>query len=169
VARVQSCERLFYLGDFDHTSFDNLAFLTEDWLVAVEDRGDALHTQHNALDSAFVFGARSDYSNPANQPIRMLAQGRDPSATIDSSLLRPLGSRTRATTRSPGIHVSDGDPTPHGILGAKKPRPFDGAWRIFYTQQHGDNVTYEIIPNLAAAANDDRDHDDGAHRGSGEN
>src|SRR5207249_6667668 len=33
---------LFFLGDVDHTSFDNLAFWTEDLLVAVEDRGDSL-------------------------------------------------------------------------------------------------------------------------------
>jgi hypothetical protein len=45
-----------------------------------------------------------------------------------------------------GIHISDGDPTVHGILGAKNPHPFRNGWRVFYTQQHGDNITYEIIP-----------------------
>ena len=167
---------LFYLGDLDHTSFDNLAFLTEDWLVAVEDRGDSLHTQHNALDSAFVFNARTDYSNPAHQPIRMLAQGRDASAAIDSSLLGTSGFQNDGDNEITGIHVSDGDPTPNGILGAKKPRPFGGKWRIFYTQQHGDNVTYEIILNSVAVANDNRDDDDhddddhdGDHRGSRRN
>jgi hypothetical protein len=30
----------------------------------------------------------TDYSNPANQPVFFLAQGRDASATIDSGLLR---------------------------------------------------------------------------------
>ena len=44
-----------------------------------------------------------------------------------------------------GIHVSDGDPDVNGILGAKVPRPFKDGWRVFYTQQHGDNVTYEIV------------------------
>jgi hypothetical protein len=31
------------------------------------------------------------------------------------------------------------------------PRPLDGKWRIFYTQQHGDNTNFEIIanPNMA--------------------
>jgi hypothetical protein len=23
----------------------------------------------------------------------------------------------------------------------------DGHWRVFYTQQHGDNPTYEIVPS----------------------
>ena len=45
-----------------------------------------------------------------------------------------------------GIHVSDGDPTPAGLFGAAVPTPFAHGWRFFYTQQHGDNVTYEITP-----------------------
>jgi hypothetical protein len=46
-----------------------------------------------------------------------------------------------------GIHVSDGDPTAGGLLGAKNPRPFRAGWRVFWTQQHGDNTTFEIIAN----------------------
>jgi hypothetical protein len=42
--------------------------------------------------------------------------------------------------------VSDGDPSVHGILGAKKPKLWHGDWRWFYTQQHGDNPTYEVVP-----------------------
>jgi Bacterial protein of unknown function (DUF839) len=147
----------FYLGDLDHTAFDNLAFLTKDQLVAVEDRGDTLHTQHNALDSAFLFDPRVDYANPANQPVRVLAQGRDPSATIDSGLLGTAGFQNEGDNEITGIHVSDGDPTANGILGAKNPHPFDGQWRVFYTQQHGDNQTFEIIPNPDVA----RDREDG--------
>jgi hypothetical protein len=151
---------LFFLGDIDHTAFDNLAFWTKDKLVAVEDRGDGLHTQHNALDSGWMFDARVDYGNPANQPVRILAQGRDPSATIDSSLLGTPGFQNDGDNEITGIHVSDGDPTAGGILGAKNPHPFDGTWRVFYTQQHGDNVTWEIIPSFAAA-DDDRGDDRG--------
>src|SRR5262245_61807521 len=138
---------LFYLGDVDHTGFDNLAFWSARELVVVEDRGDTLHTQHNALDSAFLFDVRTDYSNPANQPSRILALGRDASSTIDSALLGTAGFRNDGDNEITGIHISDGDPTPAGVLGAKVPRPFDGSWRVFYTQQHGDNITYEIIPN----------------------
>ena len=45
------------------------------------------------------------------------------------------------------MHVSDGDPTKDGILGAQEPKPWagDGRWRVFYTQQHGDNWTYEVV------------------------
>jgi hypothetical protein len=31
-------------------------------------------------------------------------------------------------------------------LGAKNPKPFKAGWRLFYTGQHGDNVTFEISP-----------------------
>ena len=41
--------------------------------------------------------------------------------------------------------MSDGDPGVRGILGAQEPHPFQGGWRVFYTQQHGDNVTWEIL------------------------
>ncbi len=130
---------------------------------------DSRKSRKNAFDSAFMFDARADYSQPAQQPIRILAQGRDASATIDSSLLGTSGFQNDGDNEITGIHVSDGDPTPRGILGAKKPRPFQGKWRVFYTQQHGDNTTFEIIADPAAFASDDRDGDDrdhGDHRGS---
>jgi hypothetical protein len=41
--------------------------------------------------------------------------------------------------------VSDGDPSPAGILGAKNPNLNNKKWRWFYTQQHGDNPTYEVV------------------------
>jgi hypothetical protein len=25
------------------------------------------------------------------------------------------------------------------------PNAFQGGWRVFYTQQHGDNPTYEVV------------------------
>ena len=46
-----------------------------------------------------------------------------------------------------GIHVSDGDPSVHGILGARLPNLWHDGWRWFYTQQHGDNPTYEVLPS----------------------
>jgi hypothetical protein len=33
----------------------------------------------------------------------------------------------------------------NGILGAKVPNLNSPQWRWFYTQQHGDNVSYEIF------------------------
>jgi len=117
-------------------------------VIFVEDRGDTLHTQHNALDSAFLFDLNADYSDPNTPPpLRLIAQGRDISATLDSALLAAgNGFQNDGDNELTGIHISDGDPTMHGILGAKRPRPFRSGWRVFYTQQHGDNITYEIRP-----------------------
>jgi hypothetical protein len=143
---------MFFRGDPDHAAFDNVAFWSADQVVFVEDRGDTLHTQHNALDSAFLFDLNADYSDANTPPpLRLIAQGRDASATIDSALLALVattanGFQNDGDNELTGIHISDGDPTKQGILGAKRPRPFRAGWRVFYTQQHGDNITYEIRP-----------------------
>ena len=34
----------------------------------------------------------------------------------------------------------------HGVLGPEEPKLFHEGWRWFYTQQHGDNPTYEVVP-----------------------
>jgi hypothetical protein len=147
---------VFFVGDIDHTSFDNTNFWDKNTIVFVEDRGDTLHTQHNALDSAWMFDATADYSNPANQPLRLIAQGRDPSATIDSAF-SALGNgfQNEGDNEITGFHVSDGDPTPQGILGAKNNvNLFHNGWRAFFTNQHGDNITDEIVADPANAKND---------------
>lgn len=138
---------LFYKGDVTHTGFDNVAFWDQNRIVFVEDAGDGLHAQRNALDSAWMLDVRTSYADPANQPVRIIAEGRDPSATIDSGLRGAPGFQNDGDNELTGIHVSDGNPTVHGILGSRAPRPFTDGWRVFYTQQHGDNVTWEIIPN----------------------
>ena len=89
---------------------------------------------------------RTDYSNSANQPVRLLAEGRDPSATIDSAFSGTPGYQNDGDNEITGFHVSDGDPTIGGLLGAKNPRPFHDGWRVFYTAQHGGNRTLEILP-----------------------
>jgi hypothetical protein len=138
---------LFFKCDADHSGFDNVAFWSANQIVFVEDAGDMLHTQRDKFDSAYVFDVRLDYSNPANQPVRILALGRDSSATLDSGLgsVSNSGFQNEGDNEITGIHVSDGDPTPFGLLGAKLPWPFHFGWRVFYTQQHGDNQTFEII------------------------
>jgi len=147
---------LFVKGDLEHTAFDNIAFWGEHRLAVVEDRGEGLHTAGNALDSGWLYDTRKNYADSSNKPIRIIAQGRDPSATIDAALLGSAGFVNDGDNEITGIHVSDGDPHHGGILGAKIPRPFKDGWRVFYTQQHGDNVTYEII--LAPSLDDDDDH-----------
>jgi hypothetical protein len=137
---------LFYGGDVEHAAFDNVAFLTRNLVSFVEDRGDGFHTAANALDSGWVFDVRRNYANPANKPVRWLAEGRDASATIDSALLGRAGFQNDGDNEITGIHVSDGDPSPGGILGAKSPTPFQDGWRWFWTQQHGDNTVFEVLP-----------------------
>jgi hypothetical protein len=137
-------------GDVEHTAFDNVSFASRDLLLVVEDRGDGLHAQHNALDSGWVYDVSG--SPHAAGPVRFLAEGRDSAATIDSALLdaKTPGFVNDGDNEVTGIHVSDGDPGVGGLLGAKTPRPFTKGWRIFWTDQHGDNVTYEIVPNNAS-------------------
>jgi Alkaline phosphatase PhoX len=140
--------KLFYRGDLNHTAFDNVAFWDKNHLVFVEDRGDGLHTAHNAYDSGWVFDVRTDYSDPDNHPLRLLALGRDASATIDSAIsgIPDNDFNNEGDNEITGIHVSDGNPGVQGVLGVQEPHPFQGGWRVFYTQQHGDNVTWEILP-----------------------
>ena len=153
---------LFFLGDIDHTGLDNCAFWSDHEIVFVEDRGDGLHKDHNAFDSAFLFDTRVNYGNPANHPVRILALGRDASATIDSGLSGSKGFQNEGDNEITGIHISDGDPGVFGLLGAKIPNPFHDGWRVFYTQQHGDNQTWEIIPAKQSRhhGHDDDDDDD---------
>jgi hypothetical protein len=134
---------MFYKSNKAHSGFDNVAFLSQDVVSFVEDAGDTLHTQRNALDSGYAFNTTVDYSNPANQPVRWLAEGRDPSATIDSAF-GGFG-KNEGDNEITGLHVSDGDPSAGGILGTKVPNLNDPRWRWFYTQQHGDNTTWQVI------------------------
>lgn len=137
---------LLYKGDVGHTGFDNIAFLAKDRLVAVEDAGDTLHTQRGFFDCAYVFNVDDDYSKPTtNAPVRLIAQGRDALATVDSTWSGQPGFQNDGDNEITGIHMSDGDATRNGLLGAKEPQPWDGKWRLFYTQQHGLNTLYEIV------------------------
>jgi hypothetical protein len=137
---------VFFAGDQVHTAFDNVTFLDRDHVAFVEDAGDLLHSQRNALDSGYLFDARINYANGA-QPIRFIAEGRDAAATQDNLLgAAGNGFQNDGDNEITGIHMSDGDPGVFGVLGAKVPRPFHDGWRLFWTQQHGDNVTWEVVP-----------------------
>ena len=136
---------LVYNGDVVHSGFDNCGFWDANRIVFVEDAGDTLHSQRNALDSAWLIDLNANYANPAVQPARILAEGRDASATLDSQFSGLPGYQNEGDNEITGWHESDGDPTVGGLLGAKIPTPFRNGWRVFYTQQHGDNVTWEIV------------------------
>jgi hypothetical protein len=134
---------LLYKGDAVHAGFDNMTFVSKTGLAVVEDAGDKLHGQRNALDSGWLFDITADFAHGV-QPIRWLAEGRDASATIDASF-GGFG-KNDGDNELTGVYASDGDITKNGILGAKQPQMFRAGWRWFYTQQHGDNPTYEVVP-----------------------
>jgi hypothetical protein len=158
---------LLFQGDPVHAAFDNISWLTDRTVAVVEDRGDGLHGQGNgvqpaALDSGWAIDANADHSKTDAGVARFLAEGRDASATIDSALLGTPGFTNDGDNEITGIHISDGDPTVAGLLGTRDPQPFrsgrdddhrgrrhdDGgaAWRVFWTQQHGDNHLWELVP-----------------------
>ncbi len=132
-------------GSPAQTGFDNITFATADDLLVVEDAGDTLHAQRNALDSAYLVSLSKDHNDRhrvrAPRVTRVLAEGRDASALYDATTSPGYNDGDNEIT---GIHVSDGDPSVRGVLGAKVPRPYAPTWRTFWTQQHGDNVTWEI-------------------------
>ena len=135
---------LAFKGDVEHTGLDNVSFASHDQLLAVEDAGDGLHAQRNALDSGYAIDVDRDAgSHQAPTVVRWLAEGRDASATYDALTSPGYNDGDNEIT---GIHVSDGDASVGGILGAKTPTPFSNGWRVFWTQQHGDNVTWELHP-----------------------
>jgi len=146
---------LVYRGDVEHTGLDNVAFWTADKVVFVEDAGDDLHSARKAFDSGYLFDLGADYSKQGTQPVRLIALGRDPLATIDSAIGsgEPAGFQNEGDNEITGIHISDGDASEAGLLGAKVPTPFKNGWRVFYTQQHGENTLWEVIAKPSLATN----------------
>jgi hypothetical protein len=128
------------VGDAHHAGFDNIAFASRDAVLVVEDAGDGMHTQRNELDNGWVYDVSGGHRAP--WAVRWLAEGRDASATFDAAGGPSYNDGDNEIT---GIHVSDGDAGVGGILGAKVPDVHLAAWRTFWTQQHGDNVTWEVI------------------------
>jgi secreted PhoX family phosphatase len=123
---------IFYRGDSTHNSFDNVTFADNETLLATEDRGDLLHSQLNTLDSIWAFDVR----HPGT-PRRLVALGRDPESNAD------VQANGEGDNEPTGLHVSDGSSTIGGLL-YKHVKPNAARW--FFTQQHGDNVVYEITP-----------------------
>jgi len=151
---------VFFKGTARTNSLDNITFLSRDIVSAVEDRGDGLHGQLNALDSGWAFDMGTDYSKPGNLVDRFIAEGRDASATIDANVTPTGFGKNDGDQELTGIHASNGDPGVDGILGAEKPLLGHDGWRLFYTEQHGDNRTIEL---LVGDRNDDEDDDRRGH------
>ena len=128
---------MFYVGDVDHAALDNINFLTRDQVMAVEDAGHTLHTQRGKTDSAYVL----DVTAATPTPVRFIAQGRDAVATLRNADNQLTGNYI----------ISDGDTSVPGLLGTSSPEPFKkgSPWRVFFTNQHGLNVTQEIVPDTS--------------------
>jgi hypothetical protein len=121
------------LGDQDHAAFDNITFLDKDTFLTTEDRGDTFHNQLNALDSVWSYDLGSSYANANGEAKRLVALGRDTESA-----------NNQHTNNEPtGVFASDGSATQAGLLGAGDPAKQSGV-RIFLTQQHGRNDTFEI-------------------------
>jgi hypothetical protein len=138
------------VGDQAHASFDNITFLDKRTVLVGEDRGETLHQQANALDSLWSFDLGKGLGEINADAKRMIALGRDPESTGDTTLREPPPAKTHndGDNEVTGIHVSDGSTSPSGILGAEL--PFNAGvgrspWRIFVTGQHGANITYEMV------------------------
>jgi hypothetical protein len=123
------------LGDETHNSFDNITFLDANTFLTTEDRGDTLHDQENVLDSVWSYDLTKPYSQIEGDAKRLVALGRDPEAS-------GAGQEDNEPT---GIFASDGGTTQVDLLGANDPGTEPGT-RIFLTEQHGANTTYEIVP-----------------------
>jgi len=139
---------------------DNVTFLSRNLVTFVEDAGDTLHTQRKALDSGYIWDVTKDYSTGL-QPVRWLAEGRDPSATLDSAT-GGFG-KNEGDNEITGVHVSNGNPGQEGLLGAQIPNLWNSGdkWRWFYTQQHGDNFTWQVVLASQQAGENDQGENQG--------
>lgn len=123
------------LGDETHNSYDNITFLDKNTFLTTEDRGDTLHDQEGVLDSIWSYDLTKSYSSAQADAKRLVALGRDPEA----------GGAGQEDNEPTGVFVSDGGTSPWDLLGADDPADQDGV-RIFFTEQHGANSTYEVSP-----------------------
>jgi hypothetical protein len=121
---------IFVLGDSVHNSFDNVTWADAFQLLTAEDRGNTLHTQLNTLDSVWAYTITG-----LLPPLRFVALGRDATSEAEGEDNEPTGMYVSGG----GSHVADMYGTSLSLSNA----------RAFVTQQHGDNVLYEITKTFA--------------------
>ena len=139
-------------GDADHASFDNLAFLDKNTMLVAEDRGDTLHKELGFVDSLWSFDLGQPLATITEQSKRLMAQGRDADSFADVSKKEatpPIADQNDGDNEVTGVHVSDGSTSIAGIVGTQDPATLPGE-RIFFTNQHGSNVTSELTPPAIA-------------------
>ncbi len=141
-----SCEHghisLAVLGTEEQSSFDNLAFVDGNTLLAAEDRGDTLHKQLNRLDSIWAYDVRN-LGGDTNAR-RFLALGRDTESERDAAYLdaNTPGFQNDGDNEPTGLHISNGSTSPEALLGTRANQK-NASW--FFTQQHGKNRVYKIV------------------------
>jgi len=76
---------------------------------------------------------------------RFLALGRDVESEFDAALLdaNTAGFKNEGDNEPTGLFASDGGIRVQDLVG-KPQNPVQARW--FFTQQHGKNVVYEILP-----------------------
>ena len=86
-------------------------------------------------------------TDPAH-PVRFLAEGRDPAAEADAALsdAGTAGFQNEGDNEVTGVHVAGGSPFVAGMQG--RTGSLAGA-RWFFTQQHGKNQVWEILPEAS--------------------
>lgn len=148
---------LVVLGDAGHAGFDNVTFASRDVLLVGEDRGDTLHRQLDRLDSVWAY----DLSRPRVAAKRFVALGRDRASETDVALgeADTPGFQNEGDNEPTGLHISDGGASPADIVGRRSPSQDS---LIFFTQQHGENNLYLVIP---ASDRQDDDHGHDGHHG----
>ena len=136
---------IFYKGDGSTRASTTLTFLSHDQFTFVEDAGDTLHGQRNALDSGWIFDVTRTIRSRRTSPFA----GWPRAATLRRRSTRAAGGsgKNDGDNEITGMDVSDGDPNDERAPRSKEPAPRSRTkdWRSFYTQQHGDNRTYEVV------------------------
>jgi hypothetical protein len=135
------------VGDGTRASFDSLTFLTKNLLLVGEDRGETLHTQLNALDSAWSFNISKSIGTINADSQRLIALGRDAASSADVAKkenVPPIADQNDGDNEVTGLLVANGSSTASGAPGALDPE--SPGFRIFVTRQHGENSTYELFP-----------------------
>ena len=133
-------------GDADHAAPDNVTMLDQNSVLVGEDRGDGLHKDLNKLDSLWSFDISLPLAQVNADAKRLVAEGRDPQAEIDAGHIDSGDVphyQNDGDNEVTGVTVSDGHAGKGWVQGKFAPSP---AARTFFTQQHGENVTYEIVP-----------------------
>jgi hypothetical protein len=135
---------LFYKGDAAHAGFDNVTFISRDQISFVEDAGATLQRAAQRPRLGLRPEREHELREPEQPADSLARRGPWRLGTLDAA--NGGVGKNEDDNEITGILVSNGNPGPDGVLGAKSPKPFKAGWRWFYTQQHGDNPTYEVIP-----------------------